>query len=136
MLRGWSHSARTQEWVETTGVPSTAAACSIASRETCATSTSMPSRFISAMAARPSGGQAAMLGLGVAQIGARDGGIGQRVVAVVGEREVARAAPAQGGEAAEVVADGEAILHRRDDGEHAVALGRLDRVGGFGRRAR
>ena len=29
MLRGWSHSARTQEWVETIGVRDTSAACSI-----------------------------------------------------------------------------------------------------------
>ena len=80
---------------------SSAAACSIASRETCATSTSMPSRFISAIAGAAERADRPPCSVSASPRSVRGiGGIGQRVVAVMGERHVARAERAKRREAA------------------------------------
>ena len=74
----------------------------------------------------------AMLLREVAQIGARIGGIGQFVVAVMGEGQVARAEFAQARQPAEIGADRVAVLDGRHDGGGTVAPGGLDLVGGNG----
>ena len=76
--------------------------------------------------------EAAMLGRRVAQVGARIAGIRQRVVAVVRQRQIARAERPEARQPRQVVAHREAVLHRRHDRQHAVALGRVDLVGGDG----
>ena len=74
------------------------AAC--VSRETCATSTSMPSRFSSAIAARPSAERPPCSPAASPRSGARDGAVAERVVAVMGQREIARAERAEAREPA------------------------------------
>jgi hypothetical protein len=76
--------------------------------------------------AAPERTQPAVLLRRVAEIGARIGGIGQLVMAVMGEREIDRAQFAQAGELAGIAADGIAVLHRRDHRDHAGAPRRLD----------
>ena len=52
-LRGWSHTARADEWLNITGEPVTASASRIVSADVCDRSTSMPRRFISRTTSRP-----------------------------------------------------------------------------------
>ena len=73
-----------------------------------------------------------MLGQRVAEIGARIAGIRQCVVAVVRQRQVARAEGAEACEPRQLVAHGEAVLHRRHDGQRTIPLGRFDLIGGGG----
>ncbi len=115
-----------QEWVATTGVRDRAAACSIVALETWLTSTSMPSRFISATAARPECAQSAMQGGDVAEIGPRIAAVGQGVVAGMGQGHVAGAQRAELRQHGDVLADRVAVFHRRDDGDGAIPLGRFD----------
>ena len=68
--------------------------------------------------------EAAMLGRRVAEVGARIAGIRQRVVAVMRQRQVARAERPEPREPRQVGAHREAVLHRRDDRQHAVAFRR------------
>jgi len=75
-----------------------------------------------------------MLRLAIAQVVARIGGVRQRVVAVVRHRHVARTEFGKAGKPAQVGADRETVLDRRHDRQHAVALRRLDLVGGHGER--
>jgi hypothetical protein len=67
-----------------------------------------------------------MLGLAVVQIAARIAGICQRVVPVMGQREIAGAELAELAQAGDVGANGEPVLHRRDDGEDAGCVCRFD----------
>ena len=68
--------------------------------------------------------ETAVLGRRVAQVGARIAGIRQRVVAVVRQRQIARAERPEACEPRQLGAHREAVLHRRDDRQLAVALGR------------
>ena len=52
-LRGWSQTARAEEWEKTTGASETRSASSIVSSETWERSTSIPSRFISRTTSSP-----------------------------------------------------------------------------------
>ena len=52
-FRGWSQSARAEEWEKMTGASETRSASSIVSSETCERSTSMPRRFISRTTSSP-----------------------------------------------------------------------------------
>ncbi len=76
--------------------------------------------------------ETAMLGRRVAQVGARVAGIRQRVVAVVRQRQVARTERPEPREPRQLGAHREAVLHRRDDRQLAVALGRDDLIDGDG----
>ena len=58
-------------------------------------------------------GQSAMQRLGVAEVGPRIAAVGERVVAVMGEREIARALGAELREQAEILADRMAVLDAR-----------------------
>ena len=52
-LRGWSHTARHEEWQKITGASLTSSASCMVVAATCERSTSMPSRFISRTTSRP-----------------------------------------------------------------------------------
>jgi hypothetical protein len=53
MLRGWSQTAREDEWEKSTGARLTRSASRMVSGATCDRSTSMPSRFISRTTSSP-----------------------------------------------------------------------------------
>ena len=74
----------------------------------------------------PERAQTAVFRFGVAEILARIAGVGQCVVTVVREREIASAQRTEARQPRQIGAGGEAVLHRRHDGKHAVALRRLD----------
>ena len=51
-LRGWSHTARADEWLKMIGAAEVSSASAIVSAETCEQSTSIPRRFISRTTSR------------------------------------------------------------------------------------
>lgn len=55
MLRGWSHTAREDEWEKITGATDVSSAARIVVAATCERSTSMPDRFISRTTSWPKG---------------------------------------------------------------------------------
>ena len=66
-LRGWSLSARADEWLKMTGASAASSASSIVSGETWDRSTSIPSRFISLTTSRPNGDRPLLRGSSVAE---------------------------------------------------------------------
>ena len=118
-----------QECVDSTGVRDTSAACSMVSRETCADIDQHAEPVELRDRGTAERAEAAVLGRRIAEIGARIAGIGKRIVAVVRQGQVARAECPEPRQARQIVADGEAVLHHRDDRQHAVALCCLDLIG-------
>ena len=78
----------------------------------------------------PEGGEPAMLLRGVAEFRPGYGRVGQRVVAVMGQRDVAGAARRQRAQPGEVGAESVAVLDRGDDRGGVIPPGALDVVGG------
>ncbi len=66
-LRGWSHTARAEEWENTTGACVVSSASRIVSAETCERSTSIPRRFISRTTSRPNADRPWSTGSSVAE---------------------------------------------------------------------
>ena len=66
-LRGWSHTARADEWLKMIGAAEVSSASAIVSAETCEQSTSMPMRFISRTTSRPNGERPPWRGASVAE---------------------------------------------------------------------
>ena len=106
MLRLTLQSARAAEWDAMIGALDSAAVCIIDSFDACETSTMMPRRFISATTCLPSGDNAIPLPA-VALAGVR---IGELIVAVVRERQIARAAIVEFLDAGDILAERVAVL--------------------------
>lgn len=67
MLRGWSHTARAEEWEKITGATEVSSASRMVVAATCDRSTSMPSRFISRTTSRPKADRPPTTGTSVAE---------------------------------------------------------------------
>jgi hypothetical protein len=67
MLRGWSHTAREEEWEKITGAELVSSASRMVVAATCERSTSMPSRFISRTTSRPKADRPPTVGTSVAE---------------------------------------------------------------------
>ena len=67
MLRGWSQTARDEEWEKITGAVDVSSASRIVVAATCERSTSMPSRFISRTTSRPKADRPPTAGSSVAE---------------------------------------------------------------------
>ena len=124
-FRGWSHSARAEEWEKMTGASETRSASSIVSSETWERSTSIPSRFISRTTSSPKRGEAAVAG----DVGR---GVGPVQGLRVGEGHVAHAEVVVGAQRAERVLDHVAALHPEEGGDPLRLHGPLHLVGGRG----
>ncbi len=117
-LRLTLHSARAPEWEAMIGALDSAALCIIDCFDACEMSTMMPKRFISAMTCVAEGRNAlpfpalALAGVGVAEL----------VVAVVAEREVARAALVEFFHAGQIIAERIAVLDAHERGFFAIGV--------------